>query len=500
MNPTRAGLVPITTALAGGGTAATTVPGYDRSKVTAGIAHIGVGNFHRVHQGVYLDDLLAGRPDQHEWGIVGIALREQDPSGVYQAQDCLYTVTWYSGDGRPASRIVGSMIEYLHAPADPAAVVTRLSDPAIRIVSLTITEGGYNLDEQSGQFRAHDPAVVADLARDYPQTAYGVLTAALAARRRAGIAPFTVMSCDNLRRNGDTARTAVTGYAAAADPELAQWITGNVAFPNSMVDRIAPTVSAATRAALNAATGIDDGVPALTEEYRQWVLEDNFPTGRPAWEELGVQLRPDVEAFEAVKGRLVNAAHMLLAYPAVLAGYQWVAEAAADPAIAALLTRFMAADAAPLLTAPAGVSLTDYQAMVVRRFANPHLPDTVLRVAHDGAAKLPVFHRATAEGLLAAGGDLRRVALLLAAFRRYVGGTDDRGDPFEVAEPHLAEADWPLLRSSDPLDALTASPFAAWGLAGHPAFVAEYREAAALLETQGIHAAIGHALAERVQP
>ena len=169
MNPTRAGLVPITTALAGGGTAATTVPGYDRSKVTAGIAHIGVGNFHRVHQGVYLDDLLAGRPDQHEWGIVGIALREQDPSGVYQAQDCLYTVTWYSGDGRPASRIVGSMIEYLHAPADPAAVVTRLSDPAIRIVSLTITEGGYNLDEQSGQFRAHDPAVVADLARTTPR-------------------------------------------------------------------------------------------------------------------------------------------------------------------------------------------------------------------------------------------------------------------------------------------------------------------------------------------
>lgn len=502
MNATRTGLVPITTALAEGGTPATAVPGYDRSRLTAGIAHIGVGNFHRVHQGVYLDDLLAARTDHGEWGIVGIGLRDGNPARAeaharaYRTQDCLYTVTWYASDGRTASRIVGSMVEYLHGPADPAAVVTRLTDPAIRIVSLTITEGGYNLDEQTGQFRLDDPAVGDDLDRENPETAYGVLTAALAARRQAGIAPFTVMSCDNLRHNGDTARTAVAGYAAAVDPELAQWITDNVAFPNSMVDRIAPTVSAETRAELNTATGIDDGVPALTEEYRQWVLEDNFPTGRPAWEELGVQLRPDVAAFEAVKGRLVNAAHMLLAYPAVLAGYRQVAEAAADPAIAVLLTRFMAADAAPLLDAPAGVSLADYQAMVVRRFANPYLPDTVLRVAHDGAAKLPVYHRATAEGLLAAGGDLRRVALLLAAFRRYTGGRDDHGNTFEVTEPHLAETDWPLLRSPDPLDALATSPFAAWGLADSPAFVAEYAAATGLLETAGIHAAIRHALTE----
>ena len=171
--------------------------------------------------------------------------------------------------------------------------------------------------------------------------------------------------------------------------------------------------------------------------------------------------------------------------------------AAADPGIAALLTRFMAADAAPLLTAPADVSLADYQAMVVRRFANPYLPDTVLRVAHDGAAKLPVFHRATAEGLLAAGGDPRRVALLLAAFRRYTGGTDDHGNTFDVTEPHLTETDWARLRSPDPLDALTAAPFAAWGLSGSAAFVTAYRAAAGLLETKGVHAAIRHALAGR---
>jgi mannitol 2-dehydrogenase len=331
VNTIGTGLVPITTALASGGTPTTSVPGYDRSTVTAGIAHIGVGNFHRVHQGVYLDDLLASRADHRDWGIVGIELpdtaRTKAQACAYQAQDCLYTVTLYTSDGRRTSRVVGSMIEYLHGPADPAGVVTRLTDPAIRIVSLTITEGGYNLDEQTGQFRLDDPAVAADLTREHPETVFGVLTAALAARRKAGIAPFTVLSCDNLRHNGDTARTAVVGYAAAVDPGLAEWISGTVAFPNSMVDRIAPAVSAQTRARLNAATGIDDDVPALTEEYRQWVLEDNFPTGRPAWEDLGVQLRPDVEAFEAVKGRLLNAAHMLLAYPAVLAGYRWVAQA-----------------------------------------------------------------------------------------------------------------------------------------------------------------------------
>ncbi|GAA4965066.1 mannitol dehydrogenase family protein [Kineococcus glutinatus] len=499
-------LVPITTALARGGTASTSAPGYDRSTISAGIAHIGVGNFHRVHQGVYLDDLFATRPDQRHWGVVGIGLREHETSqakaAAYgaQGQDGLYTVTRYTKDGRRTSRIIGSMIEYLYGPADPAAVVTRLTDPSIRIVSLTITEGGYNLDEHSGAFRLDEPAVAADLHREHPETTFGVLTAALAARRAAGIAPFTVMSCDNLRHNGETARVAVLGFARAVDPDLARWIDDHVAFPNSMVDRIAPSVPTRTRAALNAGTGIDDALPALTEDYRQWILQDDFPTGRPAWEDLGVQLRPDVAAFEAVKGRLLNASHMLLAYPAALAGYRWVAEAAADPAIATVLTRFMAADAAPLLQAPAGVSLEHYQQMVVERFANPHLPDTVLRVAHDGAAKLPVFHRATAEGLLSTGGDLRRVALLLASFRQYTSGVDEHDRTFTVEEPHLSDADWSLLRSGDPLRALEASPFAAWRLGGSPTFVSAYLHVVDLLQAQGVHAALQHAISELPSP
>lgn len=497
MNGEHSILTPVVTAVQTGGTTSAAAPAYDRTKVTAGMAHIGVGNFHRVHQGVYLDDLLGTRSDHNEWGIVGIGLRAEASSKAkaiaYQEQDGLYTVSQYTNDGQRRSRIVGSMVEYMYGPADYAAVVRRLSDPSIRIVSLTITEGGYNLDEISGEFRVDEPDVADDLKREHPRTVFGILTAALAARRSVGVAPFTVLSCDNLRQNGDTARRSVVGYARNVSPELAVWIERSVAFPNSMVDRIAPTVSAEAREKINAETGIDDGVPALTEEYRQWVVEDIFPTGRPAWEAQGVELRPDVERFESIKGRILNASHMLLSYPAALAGYRRVSDAASDPAIAELLTRFMAADAAPMLDAPSDVSLVDYQAMVVRRFANPYIPDTVLRVAHDGAAKLPVFHRSTAEGLLATGGDVRREALLIAAFRRYILGIDDHGDTFEVIEPHLTTEDWALLRSPDPVDALNASPFAAWGLTADR-FVNEYRKLVSVIAEDGIHAAITYAM------
>lgn len=500
MHSTTTQRLTVVDALAAGGTPEVNAPRYDRSRVTAGIAHIGVGNFHRVHQGIYIDDLLAARDDHQHWGIVGIGLRNLDSSRTkarayaYRTQDGLYTATLFTEEGERHSRLVGSMVDYLYGPDEPAAVVRRLRDPAIRIVSLTITEGGYHLDETTGEFRLDDPAVAEDLGRDHPETAFGVLVAALAARRADGTPPFTVMSCDNLRGNGDTARTAVVGYARAVDPALAEWISAEVAFPNSMVDRIAPSVTGETRDRLNALTGLDDAVPALTEEYRQWVMQDHFPTGRPAFEDVGVQLREDVEEFEAIKGRLLNASHMLLAYPAVLAGYRTVAEAASDPAIAELLNRFMSVDAAPLLRAPVGVSLAEYQSMVVGRFANANVPDTVLRVAHDGAAKLPVFHRATAMGLVAAGRDPRREALLVAAFRRYLGGVDDHGAAFEVYEPHLADTDRALLRSDDPLDALQSTPFAAWQLADSPAFVDSYTTAVSILACRGIHAGIDHAL------
>ena len=491
-------LAAITKFVEDGGSSTVTVPKYDRSAVRAGMAHIGVGNFHRVHQATYLDDLLHMRADQSEWGILGIELLDDalamSRARAFLSQDKLYSFTAFSPEGERVSRVNGSMVDYLHAPRDPGSVVRALVDPGIRVVTMTITEGGYNLDEETGEFDLSTPEIAADLAASPPRTTFGILTAALRARRSAGVAPFTVVSCDNLRSNGHTARTATVGFAAATDSALARWIEDNVAFPNSMVDRIAPTVDPTVRAWLNGITGIADGAPVTSESFKQWVLEDIFPVGRPAWEEVGVELRGDVGAFEAIKGRLINASHMLMSYPAALAGYERVSEAASDPLIAELLDCFTAVDAAPLVTAPSDVSLEDYRRQIVPRFANPNVPDTVLRVAHDGAAKLPIFHRATTEGLVALGRDVRREALLLAVFRRYIGGIDEKGISFEVKEPHLHKEDWPLLRSPDPLEALKASPFSAWGLERSVDFVTTYTAAVRTLASDGVHAAIRQAL------
>ncbi len=491
-------LTPITRVGRAGTSAPVTLPAYDRSELTVGMAHIGVGNFHRVHQATYLEELLHLRDDHSRWGILGIELLEDrlatHRAHAFAAQDNLYSFTSFSPDGERRSRVNASMVRYLWAPRDPVAVVQALADPAVKIVTLTVTEGGYNLDEHTGEFDLGNAEISADLERANPRTTFGILTAALKARREAGAPPFTIASCDNLRSNGHTARTATVGYAAANDPALAEWISGNVAFPNSMVDRIAPTVDDVLTGRINAITGISDAVPVVSESFREWVVEDAFPAGRPAWEDLGVELRGDVAAFEAIKGRLINASHMLMSYPSVLLGYEYVAQAAGDPLIAELLTYFMAEDAAPLLSAPKGVSLEEYQRMIVPRFANPNVPDTVLRVAHDGGAKLPIFHRATAEGLLKAGKDVRREALLLATFRGYMGGKDENGAAFSVEEPHLRDEDWTLLRSSDPLEALRSSPFSAWGLSESAAFTEAYLAGVSTLESLGVRAAVRQAL------
>lgn len=466
----------LTTALREGAPEGVQVPRYDRSRLRAGIAHIGVGNFHRTHLALYVDDLLNRHPDQLEWGIVGIGLTASPSADAkaraYADQDGLYSVTILANDGSRTTRIVGAMVEYLHAPDGGDAVVARLADPAIRIVSLTVTEGGYDPDEAT----------------------FGVLVEALKARRDAGTPPFTVLSCDNLRSNGDTTRRATVARARATDPALADWIEANVAFPNSMVDRIAPTIDTQTRDEVNAASGLDDALPATAEEFTQWVVEDAFPAGRPALEEVGVQFRPDVKQFESIKGRLLNASHVLLCVPAAVAGVALVSEASTDPLFERLITTFMREDAAPRIQAPADVSLADYQAAAVERFQNPAVPDTVLRVASDSASKIPVFHRATCDALRADGADLRREALLLAAYRRYCTGVDEQGRAFEALEPRLTDADRALIADDDPLAALDTTPFADWGLREDERFVAAYTQAADILAREGVRAAVAWAL------
>jgi len=476
------------------------IPAYDRRAVSTGIVHIGVGNFHRAHQALYIDRCLH-LPGQHGWGIVGVGLGDgpdkRDKARAFTAQNGLYTLTEYAPDGGVETRVIGALLDYLHAPTQTEAVLDRLAHPNTRIVSLTITEGGYNLDEATGAFVLSTPAVRRDLADPHrPRTAFGFIVEALARRRAAGLGGFTLLSCDNLRSNGRVARKAVLSFAKARDEDLAAWIDTAVRFPNSMVDRIAPTVSPEERRRVNERTGIEDALPVIAESFIQWVVEDTFIAGRPALDRVGVQLRDDIERFEAIKGRVLNASHMMLSYPALLCGYRLVHEAMGQPAIAAYLEAFMDADVIPLIEGPEGVSLQAYKRHILERFANPAIGDQLLRIAGNGVAKLPIFLSTTLAQLVERGGGYARVALCLACFARYLTGRDLQGGPLVVDEPLLTDRDRALLASGDPLAVLRLSAFAALGLSSSAAFKDAFLAARARLAAEGPMAALAFAATE----
>jgi mannitol 2-dehydrogenase/sorbose reductase len=454
------------------------VPGYDRSRVTPGIVHIGVGNFHRVHQALVVEDLIeAGGHDQ--WGIVGVGLQPgeagRNKAEAYRRQDGLYSVTEFASDGSAKVRVVGAIKEYVYAPDDPDKVLDLLARPEIRIVSLTITEGGYDLDKVLREARDGGPA----------SNAFAAIVEALERRRKAGLKPFTVMSCDNLRSNGDTSRKIVLALAEARDPALARWIAEEGAFPNSMVDRIAPTVTEEDRRQLRAIGGIEDEVPAICESYTNWVMQDRFADSRPDFASVGVSLRDDVADFEAVKGRLSNAAHMMLAYPGLMMGYRLVSEAMEDPLLARLLQAFWAQDAIPLVKAPPGFSVEKFTSDVLDRFANRGIRDTLLRVAGDGASKLVVFHAKTVRQLIEAQKPLDREAFLFACFARYLRGEDDDQSRYEIFEPQIGEEDWALIRSGDPEAVLKLKAFSELRLMESDAFRQAYAEVSARLDGDG---------------
>jgi mannitol 2-dehydrogenase len=294
------------------------VPNYDRHALRAGIVHFGVGNFHRAHQAVYLDDLFnLGR--DHDWAIIGAGVLPSDDvmRAKLEAQDFLTTVV-EQDNNRTAAHVTGAMIAYLR-PGDRPAIVAQLASPHIRIVSLTITEGGYFIDPASGVFNRAHPAIAEDARNPAsPKTVFGLILAGLAERRAKGIAPFTVMSCDNIPGNGEVTHAAVSGLARLSDPAFADWIDANVAFPNGMVDRITPATGPREIGIVASDYGIDDAWPVFCEEFKQWVLEDRFPQGRPALEKVGVQFVPDVAPYEHMKIRILNGGHAAIAYPAAL--------------------------------------------------------------------------------------------------------------------------------------------------------------------------------------
>jgi mannitol 2-dehydrogenase len=414
--------------------AGVSLPRYDRRRVTTGIVHIGVGGFHRSHQAMYIDTLLNNGAAM-DWGICGIGLQPSNTRmrDALAAQDGLYTLVLRHGDGTWDARVIGSIVEYLFAPDDPEAAIEKMAEPTTRIVSLTVTEGGYNLDAVTGEFNSSDASVLADLRPGaMPRTVFGLVTEALARRRDRGIPAFSVLSCDNIQGNGHVSQRAFTAFARLRDPALAEWMTRHVRFPNCMVDRITPQTTETDRAELSRRFGVDDQWPVLCEPFTQWVLEENFADGRPPLEDVGVQIVPDVEPYELMKLRLLNASHQALCYPGHLVGYRFVHEVTTDPLFARFLLDYMTAEAIPTLRPVPGVDLHQYANQLIERFSNCEVGDTVARLCANASDLIPKFLLPVIRHRLATGAPFTRSAAVVASWARYAEGTDENGETHEL--------------------------------------------------------------------
>lgn len=412
-------------------------PAYDRSLLKPGIVHIGLGNFHRAHMAVYLDDLFA-TGEGMDWAIIGAGVRAPDARmrEALKAQDCLSTIIELDPKGKTARR-VGAMVDFVEVQPDNAALIATMTRPEIRIVSLTVTEGGYYVDPATGRFDPAHADIVADARNpDHPATAFGAILAALRSRRAAGIPPFTVMSCDNLPGNGHVTRAAVAGLARLSDPALADWVEAQVAFPNGMVDRITPATGPRERA-MAAAFGLgEDPVPVTCEPFRQWVLEDHFPAGRPPLEKVGVTFTADVHAFETMKIRILNGGHAIIAYPGGLLDIDYVHEAMADPLISGFLEKVEREEIIPIVPPVPGTDLNDYFTLIRDRFSNPEVADTERRLCLDGSNRQPKFIIPSIADNLAAGLMPRGLLLESALWCRYCRGISDAGKVIEPNDPN----------------------------------------------------------------
>ena len=415
-------------------------PAYDRTQVRAGIVHFGVGGFHRAHEAMYLDRLM-NDGEALEWGICGVGALPQDRRIIdtLRAQDGLYTLVVKHPDGRREPRVIGSIVETMFAPEDPAAVVDRLARPQTRIVSTTITEGGYLVNQVTGEFDAEDPSIQADLAADFaggdcPTTVFGFIVAALDRRRREEREPFTVMSCDNLPDNGDVAKRMMCAFARLKDPEMADWMEHEVAFPNCMVDRITPVTTPDDIERLEDEFGVRDGWPVVCEPFEQWVLEDHFGQGRPPFEDAGVQMVDDVVPYELMKLRLLNASHQALCYLGYLSGYRHAHEVCQEPLFVDFLLAYMEREGTPTLPEVPGVDLDRYRRQLIERFANPEVRDTLARLCAESSDRIPKWLVPVIRANLASGGEIDRSALVVASWARYAEGVDEQGEPIEVVD------------------------------------------------------------------
>jgi mannitol 2-dehydrogenase len=443
-------------------------PSYDRAGVGIGIVHFGVGGFHRAHQAMYVDRLLE-QGLATEWGICGVGVMPVDRRmrDVLRAQDGLYTLVAQHADGSRQARVIGSIVDYRYAPDDPEATIELLAAPSTRIVSMTITEGGYHGDGP----------------------AFDLIVAALARRRDRGIASPTIVSCDNIEANGEAARRAVMAHAGRHSG-LADWVATRTRFPNSMVDRITPATTPDIVAAVQRDFGVTDQWPVLTEAFSAWVLEDDFSDGRPPLEQAGVLLVDDVSPYESMKLRMLNAGHQCLCYFAHLCGFEFVHDAARDPLFAEFLLRYWDSEAIPTLKPVPGIDLDDYSRTLIERFANPGVRDTVARLCAYSSDRIPKWLLPVIRDNLAGGGPIRLAAATVASWARYAEGVDERGAPIEVVD-QLADSLVPIARSQhDRPTAFIENTAVFQDLAQQPRFVQAYRWALESLHLNGARATL----------
>ena len=415
---------------------------YDRNKLKSGIVHIGVGGFHRSHLAFYAH-MLQEKYNAHEWGICGIGLREGDRKiyDVLKKQNGLYTLIVKHNDGKIISKIIGSINDILLAVDNPVFVIDRMADPATKIISLTITEGGYNFNPSTGEFDFENPDIQHEIKYpNSPKTVYGYLTASLKKRRDAGLPAYTIMSCDNIQHNGDVTRDMLLSFAKRQDAALAKWIEQEVCFPNSMVDRITPVTTQSDIDYLAKTYGIKDEWPVTCEPFIQWVVEDNFSNGRPELEKVGVQFVADVKPYEKMKLRLLNAGHSVLGILGAIHGHKTINACMEDKTFVTYLRAFMDKEVTPVLDEVKGVDLNEYKDSLEERFANPNIKDSVSRICSESSAKLPKFLIATIQENLAEKRNIEFATLVIAAWCYYSDKqTDKNGQPLEIIDAMSTE-------------------------------------------------------------
>lgn len=416
------------------------LPEYNRSKVKTGILHIGVGGFHRAHQALYTD-LLMGLTNDLQWGICGVGLLPIDKKLhlPLKEQDYLYTVLMREPGGELNATIVGALTEYIFAPDNPEAVFEKIADPNIRVISLTITEGGYSLDEATGELNISDSGIQNDWQHpNTPKTVYGYLREGLNRRKQRKGGPLTILSCDNIQHNGDMTRKMLLSFVKPCDKAMYNWIEKNISFPNCMVDRITPVTTPDDIQDIRTSFHVIDKCPVICEPFGQWIIEDKFAGRRPEWEKSGAQFVPDVGPYEKMKIRLLNAGHSVLGFLGSLYGYNYIHEAASDKLLSSFLQKFMDDEVTPTLDPIPGVDLTEYKNILQKRFANLFIKDQLRRICLESSAKIPKFLLATVNDQLKKGGSVHYSALVIAAWCVYCMGTNANGQKL-VIEDNMGE-------------------------------------------------------------